>query len=492
MNLLKKIPFFLFLLVLFFCLHGSVENYGFLELSEVLLVGGIMFVSVALLFGFFFLIFRNYVLASLITFFISLWYLFFGAFHDWVKTFTSLSFMSSYSVLLPLLLLITILLFLFLKRKNAVAVKLVLYLNMLLLIYCLIDSALLVNKYFKPENKLAKTVSIDIGQVGAKPNVYFLLFDEYPGYQSLKDSFNFANDSLYSFLHTKEFQVLPQFSNYDFTLFSMSAILNMEYVDTTYEPLQVTQRDFQIRTNEIRHGQVFSIFKQMGYQIKNFSIFDIGNMHGLAGQNSFLPVHSLLLTDKLLHNRIIRTSGWLFKTGKLSLPSWRKKYLYQHETNNLLAQRMINKTANEKKDKPTFSYAHFMLPHWPFYKDSTGKYNSDEIIARDNLLNNKPLYLSYVKYTNSVIKSLVDTITTKDPGAIVIVMSDHGFRYYKNVIPFEPFNFDNICAMRLPGKPFKSYSEKWSTVNIFRYLFNTAYNQDIPYLKDSSIFLNHL
>ena len=39
MNLLKKIPFFLLLLVLFFCLHGSVENYGYLNLSEVVQVG---------------------------------------------------------------------------------------------------------------------------------------------------------------------------------------------------------------------------------------------------------------------------------------------------------------------------------------------------------------------------------------------------------------------------------------------------------------------
>ena len=39
MQRLKKIPFFLILLVMFFCLHGSLENYGFLEAKEVLWVG---------------------------------------------------------------------------------------------------------------------------------------------------------------------------------------------------------------------------------------------------------------------------------------------------------------------------------------------------------------------------------------------------------------------------------------------------------------------
>ncbi len=39
MKLLKKIPFFLLLLVVFFCLHGSVENYGYVGLKEVVVIG---------------------------------------------------------------------------------------------------------------------------------------------------------------------------------------------------------------------------------------------------------------------------------------------------------------------------------------------------------------------------------------------------------------------------------------------------------------------
>ncbi|MBK7557106.1 MAG: hypothetical protein IPI54_01765 [Chitinophagaceae bacterium] len=132
-----------------------------------------------------------------------------------------------------------------------------------------------------------------------------------------------------------------------------------------------------------------------------------------------------------------------------------------------------------------------MLPHWPYYRDSTGAHNSDEIIASSNLLHDKALYLSYLKYTNRVIEQLVDEIAGKDPGAIMIIMSDHGFRYYKNTSAFEPLNFDNICAVRLPEKNHTSYKVQWSAVNIFRYIFNTAYNQDIPYLPDSTIVLSY-
>lgn len=490
-NLLKKIPFFLLLLPVFFCLHGSLENFGYLELNEVLLIGVVILAWIALFFGVSWLLVRNYVLVSLTVFFISTWYLFFGAIHDWVKSVKLLSFVSGFSVLLPLLIIITVGWIIFLKRRRTISLKLVYYLNILLLVYCLVDGTLLLNKQFSSQKKPARTVAFDNSRVTAKPNVYFMLFDEYPGYQSLKDSFGFANDSLYHFLQKKEFSILPVYSNYDFTLFSMSAILNMQYVDPGYDPKNVSQRELQIRTDEIRNGEVFRIFKNMGYDIQNFSVFDIGGTHAIADQNALLPVHSMLITDKILHKRVIRSSGWLFQTGKWALPSWRKKYLYQHETNNLLAQKKLLETAAEKSKAPVFCYAHFMMPHWPFYNDSTGSPNSDTIIANSGLLNDKALFLSYLKYTNSVIEKLVDTITANDPGAIVVVMSDHGFRSYKNTNEYEPFNFDNICAVRSPQKDYRAERPKWSAVNFFRYLFNTQFGQHIPYLGDSSIVLRY-
>ncbi|MBK8495855.1 MAG: hypothetical protein IPL50_13200 [Chitinophagaceae bacterium] len=47
---------------------------------------------------------------------------------------------------------------------------------------------------------------------------------------------------------------------------------------------------------------------------------------------------------------------------------------------------------------------------------------------------------------------MVEDIAGKDPGAIMIIMSDHGFKNYSNRQLYEPLNFDNICAIRYPGK----------------------------------------
>ena len=135
MNLLKKIPFFLFLLVLFFCLHGSVENYGYLNMYEVAKVGFTIIACIVVFFVIVWLFSKNYVFASLLTFFICLWYLFFGAIHDVIKSVFFLHFLESFTILLPVLLVANIALIWWLKKNKQLHQKMMLYLNVLFLFF---------------------------------------------------------------------------------------------------------------------------------------------------------------------------------------------------------------------------------------------------------------------------------------------------------------------------------------------------------------------
>lgn len=131
MKPLKKIPFFLFLLVFFFCLHGWLENYDFISSSEVLFTGLFIFFGMLLLTAILFLFTKKLLHASLITFFIALWYLFFGAMHDWVKSISFLSFFKRYPVIVITLLLFTLTWVIFLKFRKNLHIKLALYINLL-------------------------------------------------------------------------------------------------------------------------------------------------------------------------------------------------------------------------------------------------------------------------------------------------------------------------------------------------------------------------
>ena len=104
-------------------------------------------------------------------------------------------------------------------------------------------------------------------------------------------------------------------------------------------------------------------------------------------------------------------------------------------------------------------------------------------------LADKSLYISYLKYTNNIIKPMVNKIIANDPLAIIIIISDHGFYDYNNPGDYDPYNFDNICFVRLPGAKADTGKLPQSNVNFFRYLFNTGYGQNLPYLKDSTVFV---
>ena len=490
MKLLKKIPFFLFLLVLFFCLHGSVENYGYLNVQEVLEVALLILLSMSLFFGFVWLITKNYVFASLVTFFISGWYLFFGAIHDVIKSTSFLQFLQSFTILLPVLLFCNVLVIWWLKRKKQLHPKMMLYLNVLFILFCLSDGVLLLNKHISfKEVKFTEPVPFDQSKVTQKPNVYFLLFDEYAGYKSLRDSFGFKNDSFYNYLQLQNFKALPTFANYDFTPFSMSSVLNMQYVPENYTKDLLTQPDIQHRFGEIRNGQVFSIFKNMNYSIENYSIFDIKDHPSIYQYNGLFPTHAALLTNKIFHNRLIKGIGWWFITGRFKIPGLLKHYMYLKDDYNKRVEEKVLESTSIKSSQPRFCYGHFLLPHGQFYRDSAGNYNPPDKVLGTTYLADKPLYLAYLKYTNNVIKGLVKNINAIDPGAIVIIMSDHGFYDYNNPGDYDPYNFDNICFVRAPAAKADSLNLPNSNVNFFRHLFNSAYGQNLPYLKDSTVYV---
>ena len=488
MKQLKNIAWFLPLVVVFFILHGIVENFGFIYFSELVKITLLIAGCVALFYLFIKIFIKDKLHAALVCFFISSWLLFFGAIFEWVKSVRFLYWLHSYTVFVPFMLLVFLLFILFIRKKTKLWKKACFYLNVLLLIYCVFDICALILKSVQPDNQaIYKPISFDTAAVKIKPNVYLLLFDEYPGYKSLKDSFAFSNDALYQFFAEKEFKFLPFFSNYNMTFYSMASMLNMQYIDKPFIPLQNTFENDQQRLKEIKNAEVIQYFKAMGYRFINYSIFDILDQPSVKG-NSFVISQATLITNKIFFNKILKDIGWNFIDGRYKLPYFKYIFMYE-DRNNKFIEKSLRENKLQNSLSPQFIYAHFNMPHPPIFYDSIGNYLPIKIMLDQQSYFDKQNFLSQLKYTNTKIESLVTKICKNDPAAIVIVMSDHGYRGYNNANTIEPLHFDNICAIRFPDKNYLPTKEKWSSVNFFRYLFNCEFNQQIPYVSDSSIFL---
>ena len=130
-----------------------------------------------------------------------------------------------------------------------------------------------------------------------------------------------------------------------------------------------------------------------------------------------------------------------------------------------------------------------MLPHTPFIFDAQGSEikRVDTYATDSNLIEYKDAYIEQVKFANKFTIDIVDSIQQKDPGAVIIVMSDHGDRLGINWIDPTIIDYysglNNLSAIYFPGEK-SHFSTTITPVNLFRIFFNSYFETDYDILND--------
>ncbi len=206
---LQQRPFFLLLLPLFFVWHGFVANFHFVPISDCLPLIAIYCVA-AILTGFFaWLILKNILKAALLASFIMAFYLFFGYFHDLLRKHNI--FLHKYTLLLPVFLIVLVLLTIYLKKATRFT-RACYFLNLLLLIYLVVDAGVLVWKA-AGHNRSGYTIgAFSPGRYKtcdtcSRPDIYFLLFDGYSSSRILKDLYHYDDSALDRYLESEGFHI---------------------------------------------------------------------------------------------------------------------------------------------------------------------------------------------------------------------------------------------------------------------------------------------
>ena len=476
---------------LFFVLHGFIENFGFINFWDTLLLAITYLTASVILSSLFLIAFRDRMKAALAASFLMAFYLFFGAIQDFCKA--HISVLNRYSVLLPLFIITFVALIYYLRKTNGGFLKLNLFLNSLFLIYFIVDLSLLFYKIFNPpQNKLSAYSFADNNYKPCvncpKPDIYFLLFDEYASTLSLKNHFNYDNGNLDTFLIQQGFHLQRRsISNYNFTPFSMASILNMSYL-TGIRSGETSIEDYARCNDLIKKNAVINFLSIQGYEIVNYSIFDLAGNPSLISQN-MLPLRTKLITDATLFNRLQKDLGWMLLSGKYEIKWLSDKMFYDNMRNNEDFINGIKKSSSTNNARPRFFYSHFFMPHPPFYYDKDGRRKKTETIYKESKEINTNAYLEYVAYTNIRIKELISAVKRNTKGkAVIILMGDHGFRK-PTADNDKTHYFQNQNAVYFPSKDYRLFYDSVSAVNQFRIIFNTLYRQDLPLLKDSTIFL---
>jgi Sulfatase len=484
---------FIFLIPAFFVLHGCLQNFGLIGVSDslVLLIG--YFIATIIIFLLVRFLFISQIKTSLLTGFLFSFYLFFGALDDFFKI--HLYVLSKYIIIIPLFILSLFVLILYFKKTTNHFHKFTFYLNFLFIVLLTIDIAGILWKSCHPNSdKLSvyaggKKYSYENCDVCESPDIYFLLFDAYSSSIALQKTFNYNNSELDSSLLKKGFS-LQRFShsNYNFTPFSMASILNMNYISGIKNAASCSIHDYNNCYDLIRNNEVIRFLSSRHYDIVNYSIFELAGNPTLI-ESSLLPAKTRLITEQTLFNRMVHDIGWNLLSGKFEIKWLSKNLLYGNLNNNNKILTLLEKESREKVKDPRFIYAHFEMPHPPFYYDKDFQLRDIKELVDEQISEPISSYKGYLPYTNKKINELVDTIQKNtNNSAVIIIMGDHGCRVEVGNQTHDHY-FQNLNAIYFPDKDYHLLEDGLTGVNQFRSVFNTLFKQHLPLLKDSTIFL---
>lgn len=479
-------PAYLYLVTIFFILHGFTAYYGQVPIKAAVLLGlKYMLASLVITLVFYFL-YRNLQKASLIAFFLMAYNFFFGPAHDLLKKVFKESFLVKYTFILPVSAIILLIIIILLKKSTRNFIKLSKYLNLLFLLFIVVDIG---NLFIKSNKKTTTSVikfpkELSDCDTCVKPDIYLIVADEYANNKQLKEILQFENMQFEKNLITRGFHIIQNSkSNYNSTPFSIASLLTMDFIDSLGD--RFNDRSLNTSFNQINNNAVTSWLKNQGYQIKNHSAFHLAGIPNPVN-STFFTTGTDLFTRHTLTGRFNSDLRWNFIT-RFKIKSEIKKFV-QVRLNNTTT--LINKTireANSKSNTPRFVYLHTMMPHFPYLIDKNGNADYKASFLESNRFNTSA-YLGYLQYSNKVFIDLIDKIQKGSPNAIIIFMGDHGFRHLEGNDEGHFMSFNSIF---LPAKNYTRFYDGMSMVNEFRVLLNTQFNQHLPLLKDSTIFLKN-
>jgi len=486
--LLKTKPIFVWLLSVFFVFHGFVENFDFVPLTDALLLTATYLLATFLLVLLCWLLYRNFTKACLAAFLIMGFNFFFGSVHDFLKKLFPTLLFSRYSFVLSLAFILLVVSVVAIKEMRARRLSgIAAYLNFLFGLLLLIDSGVLVGNLIF-ENHKAPALSKEFTQCTgcAKPDVYFILVDEYAGDVELKNVFHFDNSNFEAQLENRGFHVLnSSYANYNYTPFSMASILNMEYLhlkDTTR-----MGRDIAYCYQQIKNSSLVNFFGANGYQFYNYSVFNFEHQPAPV-RETFLPVRTRLITSQTFLSRVQRDL-WFHSITFFKSKKSVRDLIYYNKHNNQIIYNLVWQLARQKTATPKFVYAHLMMPHYPYYFDKDGKELPFDRLVEGNQVHQSD-YIGYLQYSNKKLLELIDQIKNSSAAPpIIVLMGDHGFRHFTEPVD-RKYHFLNLASVYFPGENYSAIKDSCSSVNLFREILNSRFSQHLERLKDSTIYLH--
>lgn len=404
-----------------------------------------------------------------------------------------------------MVLIITILFFIILyliiklfKKFIGFPQKMIVFLNCLFIILNIFTVLEIISKE-KPNEKL-KINFTSKAATQKHPDIYLIIPDGYAKPKNLKKYCGFDDSTFVNRLSKLGFYCAenPK-SNYCYTIQTVASMLNLDYLG------DAEKWSDGIILHEIKNSKTIGLLKQEGYDIKNFSLSPIDDKNRKY-------IDSALYNT--LNFKLYVFSKTVFFSIKKIFDS-RHKATLENLENVVEREQNINKellsVIKARDNKQKFVFYHSMITHLPYYINDFGMIdigtqnrnleqenvtnwisskkgtNTFGTFKKDSLWMNS--YLNAIKYSNTIVLQLVNKIIEDNQNpSIIIIMSDHGFRFLAghSFQDTESERYDNFCAVYFPDKHYESLYDSITPINVMRAVLNKAVSTEFKRIPDRS------
>lgn len=348
--------------------------------------------------------------------------------------------------------------------------------------------------YYEAIETRKKTASIPLSEPvsGTKPDIYYIVLDTYSGTDVLQDFYGYDNSAFIDFLKGRGF-IVPDtvFSNYPRTALSISSTLDMQYWDTISPNMDQVVYWWPVKP-VLNHSRVRESLESIGYQ--SISIATDWELANNRTTDYYFKPFPVVLTE---YEDFIITSTSLQVLYKplQNIAPVRTSEIHRR----FFAYNVETLTKIPEISGPKFVFVHIVPPHPPFVFSADGSPINSNLpftfgdpagISRDEYRQN---YIEQVKYVNTQLRLIVDAILDKSATPpIILFQADHGLGLSVGFGSIEKAclreRLSVFGAYYLPGVGPDVIPQDFTSVNLFRIIFNEYFGANLELLENKQYY----
>lgn len=318
-----------------------------------------------------------------------------------------------------------------------------------------------------------------------KRDIYLLVLDGHPNARVVREAMGYDITPFVDSLRALGFTIPREMrSNYAQSILSIPSLLNGEHLIQLAEDAGATNTSYALPRYLVENNRSARFLKSQGYKYVFFpSAWWTQTRHSPIADSEFNARPDFKLANEVRRSEL----------RQAVLNSTLLRYLPEAGIDTLFDFRTMRGIREMPADTaPTFVFAHFLLPHVPYYLDEQCHAVQRPILPtmEDADPAQQGPYLAQLRCVDRLVLDLVTTLLrTSRPAPVIIIVGDHGSRFAGPTFVDRPESvstalirerFGAFGAFHLPAGGDSLFTGSVTLVNVMRNVLRYYLGADLP------------